>query len=274
MMLLAFAALALSAQEKKDDGPCDQVHGIGCIVQAKNCEGCPGKAVYEGKLCEACAKARKACSMCARAKRFYTALADVEISDGAVRLVCRTDPYSREVPEIEKNSAFKDSIRKRDDGRVTCFVTETPQPLEARAGRKVYIRFSKIDAAGGPPGKFEFAILQRRVRVESVVDLDAALVVQVKGPLGTVAPGIRVRLLEEACAACKRSEASELESVDFRQGIEFRLPPAALDHGFAVEHLDAAGKTMIRKGPFRFQDGRWTLDGRGVASPYDHTGRE
>jgi hypothetical protein len=232
-------ALLLSAQE----GACDLVHGVGCIVRSTKCDGCGKEAVQEGKLCAPCARARKACSMCARVKRVHSALAVVEAADEGVTLLATTDPYAEDVADIRKRGF---AIPKREDGRVGLRPFDLPGAV--KPGTKVYVRFAKIDLAGGPPGKFESALAQRRIRVESVVPLDAALVVAPKA-------GARARILEG-------SEA--LETEDVRPGFELRLPPVEGD--LFVELLDAEGKASSRKGPFRFKDGRWTLDGRDVAT--------
>ncbi len=168
---------ALTAQEAE----CDSVHGVGCIADVRGqCTGCKAAIDTAFTLCAECAGKEGRC-VCGKRKRVHGAVGTLEAGANRISWVCSKDVYEREVAAIPKK--FLPDRKEREDGKFEYHAISGAD--EKAAGKTVYVRFAKVDVAGGPPGKYEMAMLTRRIRILSCTEIaeDNPLKVEAKeGP--------------------------------------------------------------------------------------------
>lgn len=232
---------------------CDDVHGVGCIrSDSGTCGGCRGEIDPAFRLCADCASKEGRC-VCGQKKRVHAVVGVLGSEAARIRLVAGRDVYREAVEAVAKH--FPDR-RDRGDGQVEYDVVSGVDC--AKGDRVVYARFVKIDVAGGPAGKYERAILSRRIRILSWTTPDVG-----KGLTITVAKGRRAVLSEPECKAC--GLADRVEGVSGEHLSPLEVPAVGTDHGFEVR-VTAEGKT-VRVARLLYKDGAWRLDGEPVLEP-------
>ncbi len=234
------------------DERCDSVHGVGCVRQeTSKCASCGGATDREFVRCTDCALKEGRC-VCGKKREIHAFAAEFRSSG----LLAVPDVYSREIEAISKYG-FND--RKREDEKVEYRAVSWGAAPPARLeGKTLYVRFVKIYIAGGPPGKYEGAILARRIQVASWMEATGPSL-QVNAGKGRI-----VRVVEPACKACKISESVVVGVGQHRLPIE--VPAVALDHGFEV-HSYGDGQ-LIRSAKLAYRDGKWLRDGKAIEGTF------
>ena len=245
------------------EGECDVIHGIGCVPKAVACSAC-GKAggTSEFKLCAGCARTEGRCVACAKRKKVHRMAGTVEVAAGASRFLAATDLFLSDIAGLPESDP-KPPIACKGPVvyRVTAFAGGKEPELKA-----AYLRFRKIDAAGGPDGKYEAAIRSRSIVVDSWMPSDPALTLRVTCSFKEGAPEAPWFVLREAGAAGDPGlEVARVRMITTRGELE--VPGVGLERGFVLELVAGNGFVKKTSPSLILKDGAWKFGDQPVQPP-------